>query len=117
MSIRFPQLVATAAALLTVLALVPAARAGYRLPPWAVHPSTGTSATTCHQYCDTVTQRGGGGGGLVTVHTVTASASRPGFQWLDAALGFGLAYGTVLLGAGVFAIRRRGRVVPVDTAG
>jgi hypothetical protein len=53
----------------------------------------------------------------VTVHTVVASAPRPGFRWLDAALGFGIACGAMLLGAGVFAVRRRGRVVPADTAG
>jgi hypothetical protein len=50
------------------------------------------------------------------VRTVVTSASQAGFQWFDAALGFGFACGAMLLGAGALAIKRRRRVLRADAA-
>jgi hypothetical protein len=50
------------------------------------------------------------------MRNVVVSASRPGFQWFDAALGFGFACGAMLLGAGALAIKRRRRVIRADVA-
>jgi hypothetical protein len=50
------------------------------------------------------------------VHTVVASASQPGFQWFDAALGFAFASGVMLVGAGAVAIKRRRRLFRAGAA-
>jgi hypothetical protein len=98
-------------ALFLALALVPVAGARVEYLRSAVVPS----ATTCHQYCDVAHQNGTALSTPVVVRT-EAAPSR-GFEWVDAGIGFGVACGVVLIGAGALAIRRRSRLVQVKTAG
>ena len=65
---------------------------------------------TCHQYCTalygTHTHSGRPVVTVVTTRPVTATAN-PGFNWDDAAIGFGVAWGLVVLALGSLLLIRR----------
>jgi hypothetical protein len=110
---RIPQLARYTAALLAVLVVVPAASAG-RFGPGSSAASTRprVSASTCHQYCGAVRPRVSAPSTPLIVRTETVATSDRSFQWLDAAIGFGVGCGVMLLAASAFIVKRRARVVP-----
>jgi hypothetical protein len=98
--------------LLTAVFAAPTATAGrYDRDHFVVRNTPGRGALqrgTCHQYCGAV------GTSMRTVEPASQPSIRTeivyrdrSFQWLDAALGFGVACGAMLIGAGVFTVSRR----------
>jgi hypothetical protein len=103
---------------LAVAALVPAAAIAGRWGPGTPSPASQQPTAVhmglgmCHQYCSALSER------TRTKHP-TAIALRPrivtfvassGFNWNDAAIGFGTACGLALLATGALAYRRHGAV-------
>jgi hypothetical protein len=114
MSIRIQRVPPRAAALLAVLVLVPVASAGRHGPGSSAAPHRPrATAATCHQYCGAARPSISA---PVIVRTAVLSAPESGFEWLDAAIGFGVACGAMLLAAGAYTIKRRARAVPAETA-
>ena len=125
MSVRIRQLACFAAAALALLVVASAAPASRYSPGSSAGPlGPAVAPTTCHQYCDTVGSTGSGKSTPVIVRTEIVHG---GFRWLDAAIGFGVACGLMLLVGGAVAARRRvrvardyrpaERVAPLETAG
>lgn len=93
--------------------LPPVATGAVRWGPGTPSPATGqrpahTPRTTCHQYCASVGQDPSQRPMLTSARprfvTVVADAS---FNWSDAAIGFGAAWGLVLLSLGSVRLLRR----------
>jgi hypothetical protein len=116
MTTLIQRLVHRAAVLLAVLVLVPVASAGRNgvSSTAGLHGPPRAAVTTCHQYCGAARPSLSA---PIIVRTEPSSSAENGFRWLDAAIGFGVACGAMLLGLGAFVIRRNARVVPAETAG
>jgi hypothetical protein len=90
-------------------------------------PPASAGATPCHQYCGSIASHrvvGHGpdpllpeGGTPIVVHTKMVPSTDEGFHWLDAAIGFGVACGAMLLSAGPLAARRRARATAAGLSG
>jgi hypothetical protein len=107
------QLVRRAMLLLLAAALfAPAATAGRygpgsSSPPASMRAST-PPQTTCHQYCGSAAGRQVARKTTpVIVRTELVSANDRGFDWLAAAIGFGAAWGAILLGGAALFARHR----------
>ena len=124
MSSRIPHLVRHTALLLLAAALfAPTATASRYGPGSSTAPTrprgNALPQATCHQYCDAVTPRRGAPGPTtpVIVRTDLATSPDQGFDWLDAAIGFGAAWGAMLLGGGVVFAKRRAHLAPAEPVG
>jgi hypothetical protein len=110
--------------LLLVAAFVaPAAIAGHYGPGYSAAPEarevSAPPPPPCHQYC--------GAAGIplglskpstpVIVRTKLVASVDRGFDWLDAAIGFGVACGAMLVSTGALVARRRARVAAAEVAG
>src|SRR5436189_5079142 len=108
--------------LLTAVFAAPTATAGRYGPDTSAardarRPNT-LSAGTCHQYCDVVSVSKRAVKAATPLSVPTEIVSRDGnFHWLDATLGFGVAWGAMLIGAGVFVVSRRSHAVEYSTHG
>jgi hypothetical protein len=111
---RVPHLACAATPLLLAAALfAPSATAGYHRPGTPSRVGS-RHATPCHQYCGVARRQSPKLSAPVIVRFERAAR---GFQWSDAAIGFGVGCGAMMLGAGALLARRRARLVATNTAG
>jgi hypothetical protein len=89
--------------LLGAAILVPAANARYNPPAPSPTAAVARAATTCHQYCGTSRRDARPPAGPAVVRTELVRSPNDGFDWLDAAVGFGFAL--VISAAGALLIR------------
>jgi hypothetical protein len=117
-----PHLVRHATLLLLAAALfAPTATAKHYGPGSSVAPTPvraiSPSQSACHQYCGAVARRQVARKATpVIVHTELVSANDRGFDWLAAAIGFGAAWGAILLSAAALFALRRAHIAPAEPA-
>jgi hypothetical protein len=122
MSSRIHNLVRAGILLLFTAALAaPTATAGGYGPDTSAardaRPPSTLPAGTCHQYCDVVSMSKRTVKAATPLTVPTKIVSRDGnFHWLDAALGFGFAWGAMLIGAGVLVASRRSHAAEYDSS-